>query len=231
MCGWFLDYGQIADATLQAGGGTCRLQEQQDLRLPAARGGSTRCPRGDSPHTHTPVSRLSRRTTRDPAQSGRRSGRAAGGHPSARGRGRSASPAPPRPTCRPPRPRRTSCGLPTSLRCRTFAGWVHAAFVIDVHSRRVVGWQLSGNVRPSMRSRWACGPGSTPANRSTGSSTTRTGALSMSPSGTPGACRMPAWPLRLKRDSCWFAPADPARLVPDPPPAEGEARANVRGPP
>jgi putative transposase len=27
--------------------------------------------------------------------------------------------------------------------CRTFAGWVYAAFVIDVHSRRVVGWQLS----------------------------------------------------------------------------------------
>ena len=27
--------------------------------------------------------------------------------------------------------------------CRTFAGWVYAAFVIDVCSRRVVGWQLS----------------------------------------------------------------------------------------
>ena len=27
--------------------------------------------------------------------------------------------------------------------CRTFAGWVYAAFVIDVYSRRVVGWQLS----------------------------------------------------------------------------------------
>ncbi|WP_126346829.1 IS3 family transposase [Kocuria rosea] len=27
--------------------------------------------------------------------------------------------------------------------CRTFAGWVYAAFVIDVFSRRVVGWQLS----------------------------------------------------------------------------------------
>ncbi|MEJ5946560.1 IS3 family transposase [Pseudokineococcus basanitobsidens] len=27
--------------------------------------------------------------------------------------------------------------------CRTFAGWVYAAFVVDVFSRRVVGWQLS----------------------------------------------------------------------------------------
>ena len=27
--------------------------------------------------------------------------------------------------------------------CRTFAGWVYAAFVTDVYSRRVVGWQLS----------------------------------------------------------------------------------------
>lgn len=29
---------------------------------------------------------------------------------------------------------------------RTFAGWVHAAFVIDVFSRRVVGWQVSTNL-------------------------------------------------------------------------------------
>jgi putative transposase len=26
--------------------------------------------------------------------------------------------------------------------CRTFAGWIYAAFVIDVFSRRVLGWQL-----------------------------------------------------------------------------------------
>ncbi len=31
--------------------------------------------------------------------------------------------------------------------CRTFAGWVYAAFVIDVFSRRVVGWQLSTSLR------------------------------------------------------------------------------------
>ncbi len=30
---------------------------------------------------------------------------------------------------------------------RTFAGWAYAAFVIDVFSRRVVGWQLSTSLR------------------------------------------------------------------------------------
>ena len=34
--------------------------------------------------------------------------------------------------------------------CRTFAGWVYAAFVIDVHSRRVVGWQLSTSLRTDL---------------------------------------------------------------------------------
>jgi putative transposase len=34
--------------------------------------------------------------------------------------------------------------------CRTFAGWVYAAFVIDVHSRRVVGWQLSRSLRTDL---------------------------------------------------------------------------------
>ncbi|WP_156035520.1 IS3 family transposase [Terrabacter tumescens] len=34
--------------------------------------------------------------------------------------------------------------------CRTFAGWVYAAFVIDVYSRRVVGWQLSKNLRTDL---------------------------------------------------------------------------------
>ncbi len=29
---------------------------------------------------------------------------------------------------------------------RTFAGWVYAAFVLDVFSRRIVGWQLSTNL-------------------------------------------------------------------------------------
>ena len=31
--------------------------------------------------------------------------------------------------------------------CRTFTGWVYAAFVIDVFSRRVLGWQLSTSLR------------------------------------------------------------------------------------
>jgi putative transposase len=34
--------------------------------------------------------------------------------------------------------------------CRTFAGWVYAAFVLDVFSRRVVGWQLSTWLRTDL---------------------------------------------------------------------------------
>lgn len=34
--------------------------------------------------------------------------------------------------------------------CRAFAGWVYAAFVIDVFSRRVVGWQLSKSLRTDL---------------------------------------------------------------------------------
>jgi hypothetical protein len=34
--------------------------------------------------------------------------------------------------------------------CRTFAGWVYWAFVIDVFSRRVVGWQLSTSLRTDL---------------------------------------------------------------------------------
>src|SRR5699024_4426658 len=34
--------------------------------------------------------------------------------------------------------------------CRTFSGWVYAAFVIDVFSRRVVGWQLSKSLRTDL---------------------------------------------------------------------------------
>lgn len=34
--------------------------------------------------------------------------------------------------------------------CRTFAGWVYAAFVLDVFSRRVVGWQLSTSLRTGL---------------------------------------------------------------------------------
>ena len=34
--------------------------------------------------------------------------------------------------------------------CRTFAGWVYAAFVVDVFSRRVVGWQLSRSLRTDL---------------------------------------------------------------------------------
>jgi putative transposase len=34
--------------------------------------------------------------------------------------------------------------------CRTFAGWVYAAFVVDVFSRRVVGWQLSTSLHTDL---------------------------------------------------------------------------------
>ena len=34
--------------------------------------------------------------------------------------------------------------------CRTFAGWVYASFVLDVFSRRVVGWQLSRSLRTDL---------------------------------------------------------------------------------
>ncbi|MFV9426914.1 IS3 family transposase [Rhodococcus aetherivorans] len=33
---------------------------------------------------------------------------------------------------------------------RTFAGWTYAAFVIDVFSRRIMGWQLSTNLRTDL---------------------------------------------------------------------------------
>jgi putative transposase len=34
--------------------------------------------------------------------------------------------------------------------CRTFSGWVYAAFLIDVFSRRVFGWQLSRSLRTAL---------------------------------------------------------------------------------
>ena len=34
--------------------------------------------------------------------------------------------------------------------CRTFSGWVYAAFVVDVFSRRVVGWQVSTSLRTDL---------------------------------------------------------------------------------
>lgn len=34
--------------------------------------------------------------------------------------------------------------------CRTFAGWVYAAFVTNVFSCRVVGWQLSSSLRTDL---------------------------------------------------------------------------------
>ena len=33
---------------------------------------------------------------------------------------------------------------------KTFSGWVYASFVIDVYSRRVVGWQVATHLRTSL---------------------------------------------------------------------------------
>lgn len=33
---------------------------------------------------------------------------------------------------------------------RTFSGWVYAAFVLDVFSRRIVGWQVANNLRTDL---------------------------------------------------------------------------------
>ncbi len=33
---------------------------------------------------------------------------------------------------------------------RTFAGWVYCAFILDVFSRRVVGWQVSTSLRTDL---------------------------------------------------------------------------------
>ena len=39
-------------------------------------------------------------------------------------------------------------GRPTYV--RTFAGWVYCAFILDVFSRRVVGWQASTSLRTDL---------------------------------------------------------------------------------
>ena len=33
---------------------------------------------------------------------------------------------------------------------RTYSGWVYAAFVLDVYSRRIVGWQVSTSLRTDL---------------------------------------------------------------------------------
>ena len=33
---------------------------------------------------------------------------------------------------------------------RTFAGWVYVSFVLDVFSRRIVGWQVSTSLRTDL---------------------------------------------------------------------------------
>ncbi|CAM04347.1 IS3 family transposase [Saccharopolyspora erythraea] len=33
---------------------------------------------------------------------------------------------------------------------RTWTGWVYVAFVLDVYSRMIVGWQLAGHLRTDL---------------------------------------------------------------------------------
>jgi putative transposase len=46
----------------------------------------------------------------------------------------------------------------------TAAGFVYAAFILDLFSRMITGWQVSDNLRPNslvMRWKWLVGPGVT----------------------------------------------------------------------
>jgi hypothetical protein len=82
---------------------------------------------------------------------------------------------------------------------RTFAGWVFAAFVIDVYSRRVVGCQLSRSLRTDLALdalRRTSGPAAEPAGTSMAWSITRTRASSTSLCATPSASQRPARPAR-----------------------------------
>ena len=54
-----------------------------------------------------------------------------------------------------PRRRPTGCGSAISSYLRCWEGVVYFAFVIDVFSRRVVGWQLAGHMRTDPRPRRA----------------------------------------------------------------------------
>jgi hypothetical protein len=71
---------------------------------------------------------------------------------------------------------------------RTHAGWTYVAFVLDVFSRMVVGWQVSTSLRttwPWTPSTWACGPAAGPARTSPASSTTATEECSIERFATP----------------------------------------------
>ena len=48
------------------------------------------------------------------------------------------------------RQRRTGCGLPDLTYVKTHSGWVYVAFIIDVYSRMIVGWQASTSLRSDL---------------------------------------------------------------------------------
>ncbi|AVH54515.1 hypothetical protein C4B68_00180 [Streptomyces dengpaensis] len=73
---------------------------------------------------------------------------------------------------------------------RTFSGWVYAAFVIDVFSRMVVGWQVTTSLTPTSPWtpwRWRYGAAAMPAATCRDWCTTPTAACNTAPSATPSA--------------------------------------------
>ena len=49
-----------------------------------------------------------------------------------------------------PRRRRTDCGWPHLTYVATWSGFVYVAFVMDVFSRRIVGWRASTSLRADL---------------------------------------------------------------------------------
>lgn len=45
---------------------------------------------------------------------------------------------------------RISCGSEDITYVPTALGWVYAAFVLDVYSRQIVGWQVTNHLRQSL---------------------------------------------------------------------------------
>ena len=79
---------------------------------------------------------------------------------------------------------------------RTFAGWVDCAFVLDVFSRRVVGWQVSTSLRTELALdalNMACGPGSATATTPAPWCTTQTGAYWADSGGRRNTSRLRSW--------------------------------------
>lgn len=42
------------------------------------------------------------------------------------------------------------CAAPHKTYIRTFSGWVYAVFVMDMYSRRIMGWQVSTSLHTTL---------------------------------------------------------------------------------